>query len=673
VYYRLLNGWTSANIHYQIGSGPWTAVPGVPMNEAACTGWAKRTIALGTATGLKAAFNTNGTTWDNNSNQDYVLGTGLSTVNNRTVTRNAGNPCDSGTQPPPAFHWGNATVYFVMTDRFVNGNTANDSSHNRPRVDATGVNIGTFHGGDLAGLTTKVNDNYFTDLGVNALWITAPYEQIHGWIGGGERGDFAHWGYHGYYTLDWTNLDANLGTPNELKSFVDAAHAKGIRVVFDVVMNHAGYDTLQDMVEFSFGGKRPSFTEAAVLNWRPGEGQTWHSYHDIFIDYASTAAQPGWANWWGQPWLRAGIVGYEACGGGDLLMCLAGLPDLKTENPTAVALPPFLRNKPTFGKGYLTPYAANGSKPVREWVSEWLCKYVRDYGIDGFRVDTAKHVETPAWGFMKDRCSEALAQWRATNPAAPGANWTDDFWTTGEVFGRGAAGFDANYYVTGKFDSLINFGFRGVAAGAAGTPGALTNLDATYSSYASQLNADRMYSFSLLSFLDNHDIAPLFFNGDVERQKRAGTALLMTPGAVQVFYGDEYGRSFGATASDPTQGTRSDMNWGAVTSQLANPASALLHWRKIGQFRRKHVAIGIGDHQRISDVSNGYAFTRIWNADKLVVVVGASGSSTVNVTSVFADGTQVRNYYDDTTRTVSGGRVTFEAGTNGVILLEIAN
>jgi hypothetical protein len=76
VYYRLLNGWTNANIHYQIGSGAWTAVPGVSMNEAACTGWAKRTIALGSATSLKAAFNTNGTSWDNNSSQDYVLGSG---------------------------------------------------------------------------------------------------------------------------------------------------------------------------------------------------------------------------------------------------------------------------------------------------------------------------------------------------------------------------------------------------------------------------------------------------------------------------------------------------------------------------------------------------------------------------------------------------------------------
>jgi alpha-amylase len=115
------------------------------------------------------------------------------------------------------------------------------------------------------------------------------------------------------------------------------------------------------------------------------------------------------------------------------------------------------------------------------------------------------------------------------------------------------------------------------------------------------------------------------------------------------------------------------MNWGAVTSQLANPASTLSHWQKIGQFRRKHVAVGIGDHQRISDVSNGYAFTRVWNEDKVAVVVGASGNTTVNVTAVFANGTQVRNYYDNTTRTVSDGRVTFAAGANGVILLELAN
>ena len=77
----------------------------------------------------------------------------------------------------------NPIVYFVITDRFYNGNPANDHSYGRQKDGEQ--EIATFHGGDLAGLTAKLKEGYFRDLGVNALWITAPYEQIHGWVVGG--------------------------------------------------------------------------------------------------------------------------------------------------------------------------------------------------------------------------------------------------------------------------------------------------------------------------------------------------------------------------------------------------------------------------------------------------------------------------------------------------------
>lgn len=73
---------------------------------------------------------------------------------------------------------------------------------------------------------------------MNALWISAPFEQIHGWVGGGTKGDFPHYAYHGYYTQDWTTLDANMGSEDDLRALVDGAHQRGIRILFDVVMNH---------------------------------------------------------------------------------------------------------------------------------------------------------------------------------------------------------------------------------------------------------------------------------------------------------------------------------------------------------------------------------------------------------------------------------------------------
>lgn len=89
------------------------------------------------------------------------------------------------TDKPAPFSWQNATVYFVLTDRFVNGDPTNDNSYGRHKDGMQ--EIGTFHGGDLKGLTSKLD--YLQQLGVNALWISSPLEQIHGWVGGG-TGDF---------------------------------------------------------------------------------------------------------------------------------------------------------------------------------------------------------------------------------------------------------------------------------------------------------------------------------------------------------------------------------------------------------------------------------------------------------------------------------------------------
>ena len=93
------------------------------------------------------------------------------------------------------FSWDNATVYFVLTDRFLNSDKSNDHSYGRGKTqtgaDVAGLdtytNPGTFHGGDLNGLTSKVEEGYFNDLGVNAIWITAPYEQVHGYTSGNQR------------------------------------------------------------------------------------------------------------------------------------------------------------------------------------------------------------------------------------------------------------------------------------------------------------------------------------------------------------------------------------------------------------------------------------------------------------------------------------------------------
>ena len=243
-------------------------------------------------------------------------------------------PKGAKTSTEDQFNWRNATVYYAMTDRFYNGNPDNDESYGRKKIDAKGLNHGTFQGGDFKGLTDKISEGYFTDLGVNAIWLSAPYEQVHGFVGGGD-GEFAHYAFHGYYALDWTMVDRNFGTKEEFAQLVDTAHAHGIRIILDVVLNHTGYNTLKDMATYEFG----SFKNGEIDgNWEPKGEERYDAYHEL-INYEDETA---WQKWWGTDWVRAGLPGYDRGGGDDYTMILAGLPDIMTEKSDSVDLPPIL-------------------------------------------------------------------------------------------------------------------------------------------------------------------------------------------------------------------------------------------------------------------------------------------------------------------------------------------
>jgi alpha-amylase len=496
----------------------------------------------------------------------------------------------------PAFTWDNAIVYFAIIDRFHNGDPSNDHSYGRASDGED--EIGTWHGGDLAGLTAKLE--HIDALGANAIWITAPYEQIHGWVGGGGEGEFKHYGYHGYWALDFTTVDANYGDRAALATFVDAAHARGIRVVLDVVMNHPGYPNAQDMAELGVDVVDPGWA-----TWEPGPNENYF-YFDALFDRHSEA----WLDWWGRGWIRMTDVGpsgpnaYPSCGNNDLKTCVGYLPDFQTDSTSKVQPPPLFANKPD------TRVVALQDATVRDYLISWLTGWVREFGVDGFRCDTAKHVEREAWGALKVEAQAALDAWRAANPAKK----LDDlpFWMTGEVFSYSASRDGKNdYFTTGKMDSLINFEFQGKAPSLAGST---DELEALYADYAERLNGDP--AFNVLSYISSHDTS-LYFSKrageDPAAQNAVGTALMLVPGGIQIFYGDETGRRFGPTGSDANQGTRSDMNWDSIQQPI------LAHWKALGQFRRRHPALAAGAHQKLE--GDAYAFARTLGDDAVVVVV----------------------------------------------------
>ena len=476
------------------------------------------------------------------------------------------------------FTWKNANIYFVLTDRFYNGDTSNDESYHRHKT-AGGSNVATFHGGDIKGLTEKLD--YLDNLGVNAIWITAPYEQMHGWTGGKDDA-FPHYAFHGYYTLDWTFMDRNMGTIEEMRNFVTEAHRRGIRVVMDIVLNHTGYCTLDDCVDYDFG----NFNGTPQAGWVPSSNFTMWSASNPVSFNADT--QGKWGNWW-SGFVRAfgdrswGVgAGFAVPGGDDKTMSLSGLPDVVTEKTQTVNIPPFLKKKWAEEKGgewdnYRLPTAeawrVDGKGAPADYVINWLAAWVEYFGIDGFRCDTAKHVEFNRWNQLKNACKQALATWRQSDRADEYAkNWTDDFWMTGEAWGWDHG--DTGYFTQGGFDSMINFAFNGTEGGTGRTP---TTGDWEY--YANFCNGNG--GKQVLNYVSSHDTG-LHRSGD---QKNVGTMLLLCPGGAQIYYGDETSRPVVDGKGDPGMATRGDFNWDAVDNDVNK------HWQKVGQFRRRNPAV----------------------------------------------------------------------------------
>lgn len=500
----------------------------------------------------------------------------------------------------------NPIVYFLMTDRFHSAGTLALGSYGRA-VDRGG--IGTFHGGNFAGVTQKLRAGWFTDLGINAIWISAPYEQIHGWVSG--NGGFAHEPYHGYWPLDFTCVDRNFGDAAALRELVDTAHAAGIAVILDVAMSHVGYVA------------------------RPSGGAP-----------DGTALPPCW----GPEWVRADAPGYLPGGADDLTRISFDLPKLRTECDDAVALPAALRDKPD------TRAVDLPGTPVRGYLVQWLARWVRDFGIDGFRCDSARHVDLRCWSELKRAADDALRAWRIEHRASGGT----PFWMVAEAYGHGV---QRSAYFDGGFDSVLNFDFQHELGAILADVDMATpfgrglvwrRLDKLFTRYAAELAAGR---HDVLSYLSSHDTG-LFCR---EHLRLGATALMTLPGGVQLFYGDESARP-PLASDDPAQAARSDMNWHSVDPVL------LAHWQRLGRFRRAHVALARGAHQRLCMEPYVFARSDAASGDRVLVAWGP-GQARVCVRTLFADGTRLRDTGAGHTFTVVDGHV--ELAVEELLLLEM--
>lgn len=517
------------------------------------------------------------------------------------------------------FIWEGANLYFLLTDRFNNGDQTNDINYNRTKETAI---LRDFEGGDIKGIIQKIEEGYFTDLGINAIWFTPVVEQIHG---GTDEGTGFTYGFHGYWTKDWTALDPNFGTKEDLHELVNVAHKNGIRIVMDAVINHTGPVTDLDTV---------------------------------------------WPNDWVRTEPQCNYQSYKTTTACTLVK---NLPDILTESDQNVELPDFLVQKWKNEGRYEQEIAELNAffkrtgypRAPRFYIIKWLTDYITEFGIDGYRADTVKHIEESVWSDFKEQCDFAFAEWKKSHPDKV----LDDnnFFLFAEVYGyniSNAKAFDfgdkkVNYFDYG-FDAMINFEFK---------YNSKNDYEENFLRYSNILN-NEIKGNTVINYLTSHDDGDPF---DKERKKSIETAtkLLLSPGISQVYYGDESARSLIIEGTEGDATLRSNMNWEQINSDKKTQ-EILNHWQKLGQFRRDHPAIGVGIHHMISKTP--YVFSRTLKTDNFFdkVIVGLDlpiGSKQINISLIFKDGDVLIDKYSEKEVTVKNGSANLNTPFD-IVLLE---
>ena len=461
------------------------------------------------------------------------------------------------------FDWDESVIYFMVTDRFFDGNESNNTASGAKTYGKD--NAGLYHGGDFAGITQKLD--YLEDLGINTIWITPIVENIPGVTvtDTGKEDVPYNAAYHGYWASDFTKLNPTLGTKEEFQTLIDQAHNRGIRIMVDIVVNHAGYDT-------EFGNMIRS--------------------------------------------------GEDIVSGSDQKDSLSNLPDFRTEDPVV-------------------------SAQLVKWQTQW----VKDFGIDYFRVDTVKHVENDTWAELKNALTK-------TDP---------NFKMIGEYAGGGYAS-NGNTLGTGEMDSDLDFDFNDQAANF--VKGNISSVENFLASRNSALNNTYMTG----QFLGSHDedgFKQKLLDGGMKED--AATAASMVAASLQItakgqpviYYGEEIGLT--GLNNYPYQTNRYDFDW----SMVNNDNKTYQHYKKMLSIRNAYTDVfARGDRKTIvaSDEKGYDIVSRSYQGTKLYVGLNIKGAAqTVEVPVSESNGTILKDLYSGTSYTVNNGKVevTIPAAADG--------
>jgi len=437
-------------------------------------------------------------------------------------------------------------IYFVLPDRFENGNPANDRggvSGDRLQNGFDPTSKAFFHGGDLQGLTARLD--YIQALGATAVWLTPVFKNKP--VQGGPGQESA--GYHGYWIIDFTSIDPHLGDEAQMQAFVRAAHARGMKVYLDIIANHtadviAYRECPTDKCPYRSRAEYPYSRHGGLQGEPINDGFTGNNFEKLTRpDFAYTPYLPAGEEhskvpaWLNDPLLyhNRGNTTFE--GESSQFGDFVGLDDLMTENPRVV-------------QGMIEIYGG--------WIDR--------YGIDGFRIDTARHVNPEFW--------QAFVPAMLQRAAARGI---PHFHIFGEV---STSDIDvallARYTRVAKLPAVLDFAFanavRATVAGNAGTD-KLARLFADDALY----EGGEQTALQLPTYVSNHDSGRFGFHvraarpqaSDEEVLKRvllAHAMLLTLRGVPVVYYGDEQG--FTGVGGD--QDARQDMMKSRTPSYMAD-------------------------------------------------------------------------------------------------------
>ncbi|MEW9871321.1 alpha-amylase family glycosyl hydrolase [Arthrobacter sp. HS15c] len=504
--------------------------------------------------------------------------------------------------------------YFVMADRFSNGDTANDDGGLGADPMVSGFDPtkkGFYNGGDLAGLLNKID--YIQGLGTTSIWLTPSFKNK------AVQPEDKSAGYHGYWVTDFTQIDPHLGTNDELQALIDEAHSRGMKVYFDIITNHTA-----DVIGYQEGARQPYVSK----DTEPYKTTAGAAFDDR--DYAGTDAFPALnaatsfpytpvldkaeqnlkvPNWLNDPTLYHNRGDTTFQGEDSYYGDFFGLDDLFTEHPRVVS-------------------------GMEEIYKTWI----GDFGVDGFRIDTMKHVNNEFWQeFGPEVLNYAKAQGK------------DEFFMFGEVFDTSKS-FTSQFTTRNQMQAVLDFPFQDAARSFASKGQATRSLESFFAGDDWYTDADSNV-YQLPTFLGNHDMGRIgsFIAADnpgstdteqVARDQLAHELMYLSRGNPVIYYGDEQGFTGPGGDQDARQTLFAsqvpdylddDLLGTDATHATDNFNAGHPLYAKISQLAaltKEHPALRDGAHQHryASDGPGIYAFSRTDSDDQREYVVALNNS-----------------------------------------------